>query len=92
MQKSRTGGWWQLPKTQEPPQAGQGGSHCLGCETGAHGGPPLEVLERHRASLEAVGGVDEVWGTEGEATGAHSQGNGAPVHTAPEFYSRNHTA
>lgn len=57
MQKSRTGGWWQLPKTQEPPQAGQGGSHCFGCETGAHGGPPLEVLERHRASLEAVGGV-----------------------------------
>lgn len=36
--------------------AGQGGSHCLGCETGAHVGPSLEVLESHRASLEAVGG------------------------------------
>lgn len=56
IQKSRAGGWWCLPKPQEQPQTGQGGSHCLGCETGAHGGPSLEVLESHRASSEAVGG------------------------------------
>lgn len=87
IQKSRAGGWWWLPKPQEQPQAGQGGSHHLGCGTGTHGGPRLEVLESHRGPSEAAGGGDGVWGTEGEGTGAHGRGNGAPVPTAPGFYS-----
>ena len=84
-QEPRTGCWRLLPKpclcprAQGQLQAGQAGSHRLGCETAAHGGPCLEVLKSHTPSSEAVGAGDATRGTEGQAAGTRSRGDGAPV-------------